>query len=390
MRPSSVCWCALVPKIRARTKLVVLQHPREEFMPIGTARMAALAVEGAELVVGTALDAHPIVCSALDDADRQSVLLWPGPASVDIRSIPIDRPVTLIVVDGTWALARKLVRLNPRLAALPQVRLSPSRPSDYRIRREPAEGCVSTVEAVIEALGLLDGSPDAFEAMRAPFRAMVDRQIAFADARTGAGRHKPKGPKRPPRTPRAFADGRDVVVLSGEQNAWPVRMADRPAQELVHVAAVRLSGGARTDALDVIIAPRGPLAPTTAHHARIEEAAILAGTSMEAFLATWRSFVREDDVIAYWGPHAVGLLAAAGGFVPGRRVDLRRAALDWLRAKSPSIVDACTAMGLTSVSIARGRAGARLGAAASIAEHLIRAARQPVALEMEHAAIPLV
>ncbi|MFO0611983.1 MAG: tRNA-uridine aminocarboxypropyltransferase [Polyangiaceae bacterium] len=377
MRPRVVCWCAAVPKIEARTKLLVLQHPREEFMPIGTARMAALSVVGAELVVGTALDDHPSVRRALEDPARPAVLLWPGPASRDLALHAPAGPTTLVVVDGTWPLAKKLVRLNPRVAALPQYALTPTRPSDYRIRKEPRATCVSTIEAVIEALAILDGAPDKFDAMREPFRRMIDTQIAFAAGRTGAGRHLPKGPKKPPRTPAAFKRPRDVVVLAGEANAWPYGTPDRPAQELVHLVATRLPAdlGAPRPVFDALVAPRGALSPTTMHHARVSEAELRAGLSLDAFHRAWRAFVRDDDVVAFWGPHAATLLIAEGGFLPAERVDLRRATVDYLKDTSPSIMDAALRLGVTHVAIGSGRAGSRLGSAVAIAEHLLRAAQ---------------
>ena len=46
--------------------------------------------------------------------------------------------LTLIALDGTWWQARKLLNLNPGLAALPRVAFTPRRLSDYRIRRQPA------------------------------------------------------------------------------------------------------------------------------------------------------------------------------------------------------------------------------------------------------------
>src|SRR6185437_11532742 len=91
-------------------------------------------------------------------------------------------PITLVVVDGTWSQARKLVRLNPAMAALPRYAFRPSRPSEYRIRREPSEECVSTLEALIHVLGVLEGDRERFLPMMLPFRAMVDAQVAFAAA----------------------------------------------------------------------------------------------------------------------------------------------------------------------------------------------------------------
>ena len=53
-----------------------------------------------------------------------------------------------MVVDGTWSQAKKVVRENPLLSSLPRYAFQPPAPSEYRIRREPQENYVSTIEAL--------------------------------------------------------------------------------------------------------------------------------------------------------------------------------------------------------------------------------------------------
>src|SRR3954470_3648823 len=101
-RPTSVCYCAALPRIETATRVVILQHPRERDMPIGTARMASLCLPQATLHVGVRWGAHPALAAALPDRDRPPILLYPGPGARDILREPPGGPVTLIVVDGTW------------------------------------------------------------------------------------------------------------------------------------------------------------------------------------------------------------------------------------------------------------------------------------------------
>ena len=48
-----------------------------------------------------------------------------------------EMPLLLIVPDGTWRKARKLLYLNPLLDALPRVTLGQVPPSRYRLRKAP-------------------------------------------------------------------------------------------------------------------------------------------------------------------------------------------------------------------------------------------------------------
>ena len=146
-------------------------------MPLNTARIASLCLPDAEIHVGLRLPDSLV----LADPRRPAALLYPGPGAVDVERSPPPTNITLVVVDGTWSQAKKLVRLNPTLAALPRYAFRPPSRSEYhRIRKEPHEDYVSTLEALIHVLGVLEGDRARFLPMLRPFRAMVEAQIAFA------------------------------------------------------------------------------------------------------------------------------------------------------------------------------------------------------------------
>ena len=119
-RPLAVCFCAHLHLLPTRTRVLLLQHTRERRMAIGTARMAHLSLPNSTLRVGTDFSADPVVAAALAQPQPPYVL-FPGPQARDVATLPRDRPLTLIVVDGTWWQARKLLKLNPAVAALPRV-----------------------------------------------------------------------------------------------------------------------------------------------------------------------------------------------------------------------------------------------------------------------------
>ena len=68
-----VCYCAALPRIETTTKIVILQHPRERDMPIGTARMASLCLPSAQLHVGVRWGEHPALSRALGDATHPPI-----------------------------------------------------------------------------------------------------------------------------------------------------------------------------------------------------------------------------------------------------------------------------------------------------------------------------
>lgn len=175
-RPERVCYCAELPSIPTPdVRILLLQHPRERDVPIGTAHMASLCLPDAELWVGADWTASAALDRALADPARPAALLYPGEGARDIARDPPRGPVTLVVIDGTWATTKKVLRTNPVLARLPRWAFTPDTPSEYRIRREPTAACVSTIEALVHVLGAIEGDADRFRALLRPFR-YIDRK----------------------------------------------------------------------------------------------------------------------------------------------------------------------------------------------------------------------
>jgi DTW domain-containing protein YfiP len=381
MRPAAVCWCALLPRIESPTRVLFLQHPREEFVAIGTARMASLCLPGSELVVGTEVQAHPSVARALDDPERRAILLWPGPGALDLAEHPPKGPTTLVVVDGTWSLAKKLVRLNPAIAALPRYALRPDRPSEYRIRAEPSEHCVSTIEAVIQALGSIDGDRARYEPMMDPFRAMIDRQIERQESGDNAHVRLRKRAPSPRPVPRWMREARSVVVVVGEASAFAFDAPARPNDELVHWVAVRLriqvvEGEARVteaERFEQLCAP-ATLAPTCPRHTRLDEDQIRTAGPFAELAERWRAFLEPSDVVTSWSSYAPELFVRQGGGLPGEVFDLRAAMTAHLRERTGSVADCVTHLGLAHQPIGLGRGGERLGMSAALARLLLEQA----------------
>ncbi len=76
---------------------------------------------------------------------------------------------------------------NPLVSSLRRAKLSVGGRSEYVVRTQPADGCLSTLETVAHAVALTEGRPEAVEALLAPLRAMCNFQINH-----GAVRHDPK------------------------------------------------------------------------------------------------------------------------------------------------------------------------------------------------------
>lgn len=393
-RPVVVCYCAHLPALSTRTRVLLLQHPRERHVAIGTARMAHLALPGSTLRMGVDFSADQVVRQMVDLARAPGpvCVLFPRPGATDVARLPRDRPVTLVVLDGTWTLARKLLTLNPFLQELPHVAFTPSHPSDYRIRRQPEPFCLSTIEALAEVLQILEPGAPSFEALLGPFRHMVAEQERFihdVHARRHHGARRRLGVLPRPTLPeRLAADWSRLVCVQGEANAWPRRDPRRRAPELIHWVAERISTGARYEA---IIAPRGPLADSTLRHAGLGAAAVKAGVGLEEWRRSWSAFVQPGDLCVTWGMFYLALAAADRLELGDDRLDLRGGIAQLRGRRFKTVEDALTTESArlgpaeatsrdatTRPSSAQGRAATRLESLVHLVQSLAGAGSPPV------------
>jgi DTW domain-containing protein len=182
LRPQTHCLCPLIPSLDSRTRVLLLQHPSEVNHALNTARLAALGLKNAELIVG----------ELLNQPGYQARLLFPADDAQPLQAYTLnDEPMLLVVPDGTWRKARKMLHLNPLLAALPRVTLAQGAVSRYRLRKAPGPGALSTVEAIVQALQILE-APITFEPLLKPFEALIEGQIAAMGEDTFLRNHGPK------------------------------------------------------------------------------------------------------------------------------------------------------------------------------------------------------
>ncbi|PTQ73789.1 tRNA-uridine aminocarboxypropyltransferase [Pseudomonas sp. GV071] len=186
-RPLSHCLCALIPSLDSRTRVLILQHPSEVKHALNTARLAALGLTNAELCVGE------MFCELerlLNPPGYRSCLLFPGEGATVLAAAPNELPLQLVVPDGTWRKASKLLHVNPLLAALPQVMLPAGGVSRYRLRKAPMAGALSTIEAIVQALEVVE-APSAFGELLRPFEALIEGQIEAMGEEVFARNHLP-------------------------------------------------------------------------------------------------------------------------------------------------------------------------------------------------------
>lgn len=176
LRPQATCLCALARPTPHRTEVLVLQHPQEQRQAKNSVALLRLSLARCEVVVGERFG--PAALQALlHRPGRHTLLLYPDvpaapahpaaaapPATPSDAAAPVTPPMAaapwrLVVLDATWRKSLRLLLEHPALLALPRLQLPAPTPTCYRaIRAARRADQVSTLEATVQALALLDGS----------------------------------------------------------------------------------------------------------------------------------------------------------------------------------------------------------------------------------------
>lgn len=194
-RPLVQCLCDVLPSQRIPTQhdILILQHPAEfRKKTVSTVPLLRLLLANVHVSVGTAFRVEdlPLLQACLDRGDTP-LLLFPGGDNVlslddalDRRKLlalrknstradptaavplPTDgharRPL-LLLVDGTWTQAGRMVRDSPAVVAACQhiQGTAETHPSIFgAVRRPPGRAFQSTLEICARALTVLEGDDD--------------------------------------------------------------------------------------------------------------------------------------------------------------------------------------------------------------------------------------
>ncbi len=165
--PPFACFCAQVPRIVTRIRIVVIRHCAEVVRTSNTGRVVARALVNSALV-DHGLSGLPVDLSPHIRPD--AMVLFPVPAP----SLEREPPSTLFVLDGSWSHARRMRWRIPAVAELPSLSLPAPAIAPMRIRRAPQPEQLATIEAVAAALDFF-GEPGPAAELRDLFALMAGR-----------------------------------------------------------------------------------------------------------------------------------------------------------------------------------------------------------------------
>ncbi|WP_294872522.1 tRNA-uridine aminocarboxypropyltransferase [Sulfuricurvum sp. RIFCSPLOWO2_12_FULL_43_24] len=189
-RPLTSCMCSYVKPIETQTKFVILMHPKEfKKTKNGTGHLTHLSLVNSELYVDIDFSGHKAINSLIDNNNNLCYVLYPGKNSININTQKIDRSgkqIVIFIIDSTWPCSVKMLRLSRNLQNLPRLSFTHTKISQFQIKEQPKEFCLSTIESTQTILELLNDQglevleEGALKNFIDPFTSMVAYQIKCA------------------------------------------------------------------------------------------------------------------------------------------------------------------------------------------------------------------
>ncbi|MCP4448064.1 MAG: DTW domain-containing protein [Myxococcales bacterium] len=316
MRVESMCLCDAFPCCDNRTEIHVLQHDRERRHAFGTVRLLKIGLEG--LVVhrmpADSGAEFPKPAGFPDDAG----VLYPGPGSLDLAHLsPDQRPKKLVVIDGTWSQAHRMYRDSPWLQRLPRYALHPVEPSRYRIRKEPRQECLSTLESTAMALRLIEPETVGVENLLHTFERMVDRQLVCIEENAAGKRRMKRSRVRPMRAvPTTLWQEPERIVVVYAESALPRSRREKQNREIAQWCAVRLSDSEQAASkltFESVVASEAEM-PSGFFLQELgwEQGDLDRAEPLASALKRWREFLRPNDVLVGWNKGSANLAREHG------------------------------------------------------------------------------
>ena len=382
-KAQSVCVCDSIPVVDNATEVIVVQHPRERHHPIGSLRFARLGLEHCRISVAEPQADGGLMAKI--EFPEGAMLLYPGADAIELETLAsADRPKHLVLLDGTWTTVRKLLDGDSRLRALPKVRMTPAIEQRYRIRREPRGECMSTLEAMVSALALLEPERDAqWEGLLSAFDRMIDRQIEIVAERGRPRRQRPRTRQQFRPVPTSLGLEHGPVIIAHVETTQVNRIAltgTRRRRQVVRLSALRLVEGQSPQRFDELVSIEGDL-PSTKQLAfmGIDEAALRGGVSLEQLATRWSSFAAPGDRHAAWTQLDLDLLPQRP--VSGERFVLKGIYANLRRQRAGEVEATCAREGLPGAPAGSERGIRRLSATHQLFDwlsaHRERAAPSP-------------
>ena len=165
-----LCICSIKQTVDSQGAFLLLMYDDEILKPSNTGRLIADIIPDTHAYIWSRTKPNSDMLAILADPTWQPIVIFPAEyatAERTLMSSPIvahlnegKRPL-FILLDGTWAQAKKMFRKSPYLDAFPVLSFSPEKLSQYIMRKATKDNQLATAEVaslVLDSLGEVENA----------------------------------------------------------------------------------------------------------------------------------------------------------------------------------------------------------------------------------------
>lgn len=189
-RPQSSCMCQYIESFNTNTQFIILMHPKEfKKTKNTTGRFTHLLLENSKLFIDDDFTNHKEIKEIIKNTN--CFILYPSKDALNLSNTTlypkgtthVDKKITIFLIDSTWSCSVSLLRKSINLQNLPRLSFDNTKKSEYKIKEQPAEYCLSTIESTLCVLELLNKQnieniqKTSLDNFLNPFHKMVEYQL---------------------------------------------------------------------------------------------------------------------------------------------------------------------------------------------------------------------
>ena len=186
-RPKKSCMCEYIEKIETNTRFIIIMHPKEfKKTKNNTGRFTHQSLPNSKIYIGIDFNNDAEINSIINDKNNSCYVLYPGDDSIKLNHQTIqkeNKKNVIFIIDSTWPCSNKILAVSKNISALPKVSFVHDKSSAYKIKTQPNEYCLSTMESTLCILELLnkhtiENIPQvSLDKFLKPFEKMVEYQV---------------------------------------------------------------------------------------------------------------------------------------------------------------------------------------------------------------------
>ena len=155
-----LCICPFKQTVQTNSAFLLLMYDDEILKPSNTGRLIADIVPDTFAYIWSRTEPSDEMIALLQDPQWQPIVIFPEEYTQAERIIKNNNYISakrplFILLDGSWAQAKKMFRKSPYLDNLPVLSFSPENISRYLVRKAVKDNQLATAEVAALALGAI-------------------------------------------------------------------------------------------------------------------------------------------------------------------------------------------------------------------------------------------